>query len=192
MDHCLGTVGIPACIRSLGAQCETLKAHFEIDVPDAIWIPEVTRKGWVILTADRNILKNPLERNALQNAGARYIGISCASQTTVDTAVLDSLMRVAPVPVLARLLRSGPQFMSDGKWLDVLGGNVDPFAAVLDAAQRPDRPAAYLLEYALHVLRRFGTLSNAESVPVLYRHFRRAHLALRHKHGNSRFWRNRS
>ena len=58
----------------------------------------------------------------------------------------------------------------------MLGGNVDPFAAVLDAAQRPDRPAAYLLEYALHVLRRFGTLSNAESLPVLYRHFRRAHL----------------
>lgn len=139
MDHCLGTVSIPACIFALGAKCETLSSHFIVDAPDAEWIPKVAERGWIILTADRSILKNPIERTALQNAGARYVGITCASQTTDDTValltkhftVLDALMRVAPVPVLTRLMRSGPQVMIGGKWT-----------------------------------------------------------TLRHKHGNSRFWRN--
>jgi hypothetical protein len=49
--------------------------------PDEIWIPEVTRRGWVILMKDDKIRLKPLERAAVVQAGARVFCITNAQIT---------------------------------------------------------------------------------------------------------------
>ena len=39
--------------------------HFAQDTSDEVWITDVGRRGWIILTADARIRYNPLERDAL-------------------------------------------------------------------------------------------------------------------------------
>jgi hypothetical protein len=45
-----------------------LDDHFEPDTQDATWIPEVGAQGWVILTKDTAMRRNPLEFGALLSA----------------------------------------------------------------------------------------------------------------------------
>jgi len=43
--------------------------HFSDNTPDATWISEAGRHGWVILTADERIRYKPAEKAALLNSG---------------------------------------------------------------------------------------------------------------------------
>jgi hypothetical protein len=51
-------------LRAAGARVEVHIDHFPQDAADADWIPEVGRRGWVLITKDENIRRNPLERAA--------------------------------------------------------------------------------------------------------------------------------
>lgn len=51
--------------------------HFPDDATDELWLTECGRKGWVVLTKDKQIRYNELERQALLSAGvASFILIS--------------------------------------------------------------------------------------------------------------------
>lgn len=51
------------------------------DVPDAVWIPEVTRDGYVILTHDARIRTRPTERSVFEAASARVFVFATKSPT---------------------------------------------------------------------------------------------------------------
>lgn len=42
--------------------------HFPIDCPDAEWLEEVGKRGWVVLSKDKLIRKRNVEKYALINA----------------------------------------------------------------------------------------------------------------------------
>jgi hypothetical protein len=58
-------------LRAAGAEVEVHLDHFPGDMPDVEWIPEVARRGWVLITKDQNIRRNPLEREAYRAAQLR-------------------------------------------------------------------------------------------------------------------------
>ena len=44
------------------------RTSFPPNTLDITWIPEIGRRGWVVITADRGISKKPAERKALEEA----------------------------------------------------------------------------------------------------------------------------
>lgn len=69
VDTCLGTRDVPEALRAAGATVACLIDHFQPDEEDAIWLPEVGRRGWVVLTKDKWIRRRANEIEALRTAG---------------------------------------------------------------------------------------------------------------------------
>lgn len=46
------------------------------DTPDPMWVPEVTRSGWIIISRDYHIRENPVERRIVRECGARMVALS--------------------------------------------------------------------------------------------------------------------
>jgi hypothetical protein len=59
---------IPALLRPLGVDARHLREQFAPEIDDEDWIPAVGERRWVIVTGDRHIRKNPVERLALEEA----------------------------------------------------------------------------------------------------------------------------
>ncbi len=53
------------------------------DTPDEVWIPEVARRGWAILTRDRRIQTRVSETAALLASNARMFAITSPEQLLV-------------------------------------------------------------------------------------------------------------
>jgi hypothetical protein len=62
LDHQIGRYQVAEMLRSAGAKVEVHLDHFPGDMLDVEWIPEVARRGWVLITKDQNIRRNRLER----------------------------------------------------------------------------------------------------------------------------------
>lgn len=55
-------------LKILGVDARHLQDDFPAETPDVNWLPEVGKKGWVVVTGDRRISKKPPERKALEEA----------------------------------------------------------------------------------------------------------------------------
>jgi uncharacterized protein with PIN domain len=55
-------------VAILGVDAVYLQDEFPPNTLDVTWIPEIGRRGWVVITADRGISKKPAERKALEEA----------------------------------------------------------------------------------------------------------------------------
>ena len=71
LDHQIGRHIVADKLREAGAVVEVHLDHFKGDAPDLEWIPEVGRRDWVLITKDKNIRRNPLERAAYAAAKLR-------------------------------------------------------------------------------------------------------------------------
>lgn len=71
LDHQIGRYVVADALRVVGAQVEAHVDHFDAAAPDIDWIPEVGRRGWVLITRDQNIRRNPLERFSYEAAALR-------------------------------------------------------------------------------------------------------------------------
>jgi len=69
IDRCLGNKLIVETLRSAGVNVEIHDDHFGKNTQDVDWIPEIGKRGWVILTKDARIGKNKIERLAVADAG---------------------------------------------------------------------------------------------------------------------------
>ena len=65
IDECLGSVDVPNALRAAGHRVELLHAHFAPGTPDATWLADVGRRGWVVLTSDQRIRRRHAEMQAL-------------------------------------------------------------------------------------------------------------------------------
>ena len=71
IDRCLGRRIIPGALRDAG---EEIKVHDDIfaqNAKDQDWLAEVSKRGWVVLTKDKNIRRRALEIHALTTARVR-------------------------------------------------------------------------------------------------------------------------
>lgn len=66
LDHQIGRYQVAEALRAAGAKVEVHLDHFPGNMPDIDWIPEVAKRGWVLITKDKNIRRNPLERAAYE------------------------------------------------------------------------------------------------------------------------------
>ena len=64
VDRSLGRK-IVADLRAAGFRVEEHSAHFADDAPDAEWLAEAGRHGWVVLTKDKAVRRNALELAAI-------------------------------------------------------------------------------------------------------------------------------
>jgi hypothetical protein len=64
IDRSLGRK-IAVDLRAAGFKIEEHSDHFVHDAPDADWLAEVGRRGWLVLTKDKAIRRNALEMAAI-------------------------------------------------------------------------------------------------------------------------------
>ena len=74
IDRNLGSKKLPDALRAAGWIIEIHEKHFpdnanDAEEDDTRWITFAGQKQWIILTADKGILFNPLERDALNTCG---------------------------------------------------------------------------------------------------------------------------
>ncbi len=75
-------------LKAKGVACISHRDVFPAGTEDAVWIPAVAEKGWVIVTRDVAIKSNPAERAAWKASGAvlliiRGKGLSAADMVEI-------------------------------------------------------------------------------------------------------------
>src|SRR5690349_20550172 len=86
LDKCFGRKVVAERLRSEGLRIEILEDHFPADIPVAIWIPEIGKRGWLIFTKDSQIRHNNLEIVALLKANTHVFILTTGSQTGLQSA----------------------------------------------------------------------------------------------------------
>ena len=66
VDRSLGRHAVADALRLVGLLVEIHDDHFPTDTKDEVWIAEVGRRGWIILTKDEAIRKRPQELAAVK------------------------------------------------------------------------------------------------------------------------------
>ena len=115
VDRSLGRYGVVIALRAAGLQVEAHDDHFAQNAPDVEWLEDVPRRGWVILTKDGHISKNPLELAAVRAAEARVFTLNsqqlnAAGMAAAFVHALPAIRRVLnrqPAPFIAVVHRTG-------------------------------------------------------------------------------------
>jgi hypothetical protein len=87
VDRSLGK-GVGRRLRDAGASVELHDDHFEQTTPDSVWIPDVTARGWVVLTKDKNIRRPHGEREDVLIAKARVFTLTSGNMNGQSMAEL--------------------------------------------------------------------------------------------------------
>ncbi|MBI1766028.1 MAG: hypothetical protein HYR56_31880 [Acidobacteria bacterium] len=125
VDRCLGKNTVPETLRQAGLRVEVHSDHFQDDAPDTHWLIECGKRDWVVLTKDREIRRNDLERIALMNSGVASFILISANSSGLDNAnaLSKSLPKIArflqtrPKPFIARINKNGEVEL----WIDHKG-----------------------------------------------------------------------
>jgi predicted nuclease of predicted toxin-antitoxin system len=120
VDRSLGRGLVVEALRAAKLEVHAHDDHFAQNTPDAEWLVEVVRRGWVVLTKDKNIRVNALERTALirANVACIMLGRGDLTATAMAQVFIDAL------PLIQRVLRRFAlplaASLSSGKSLRVL------------------------------------------------------------------------
>ena len=71
VDRNLGRHVFPDRLREAEVRVEIHDDYFAQDEQDPVWIAEVGRRGWIVLTADQRLRRVSLETEAIMSAGVR-------------------------------------------------------------------------------------------------------------------------
>ncbi len=83
--------------------------HFDQGVEDEVWLTAVGKKGWVVLTKDKNIRYRTIEREALLNAGIRAFFFMSGNVSFSDMAEII----VKAIPAMTRFVQNNkPPFIA--------------------------------------------------------------------------------
>lgn len=115
LDHQIGRFVVADHLRSAGATVEVHLDHFKGDALDTKWIPQVAQRDWVLITKDKNIRRNPLERAAYESARLRGFVVTGKDMSGKELGellvrCLDGMVRRAhnrPGPLLFAISRTG-------------------------------------------------------------------------------------
>lgn len=86
LDESLDSTTLAKAFHDAGAAVERATEHFPRGTEDEIWLQEVGRKQWVVLTRDKRIRYRQLERLALQLAGVRAFVFTGGNVALLETA----------------------------------------------------------------------------------------------------------
>lgn len=118
VDRSLGSKKIPDGIRAAGFPVEIHDDHFAQDEDDTTWLNACGPNGWIVLTKDERIRRDPAEVRAVIASGAHAIFIGRQNVTAEE--MLDDLTRALP-----RLLQRLKDAKKPRYFLVHKGGRVD-------------------------------------------------------------------
>jgi PIN like domain len=106
---------ICAVLDQAGVRCERHGSHFTTGEKDSIWLPVVSKNGWIILTKDKGIRYNQLEIGAVIAHEAREFYFRSGNLSGAEMAVILSkalpkmkrLVKKVGAPFIASLTQSG-------------------------------------------------------------------------------------
>jgi predicted nuclease of predicted toxin-antitoxin system len=117
-DRCLGKA-VPRALQAAGAQIEIHDDHFAQDAADEDWIANVSTRGWVILTKDKNIRRTAGEKEAVLLSKARVFTLSSGNMRSTEMvelfvknlAAMEALVASHPPPFIAVVGKGGIQIV---------------------------------------------------------------------------------
>jgi len=94
-------------------------AHFSQGIPDDEWLPEVGSNGWILLTSDKRIRYNLLEKHALEIHAVREFVFTSGNMSGQDMAKalevalkkMRSFCRRTKPPFVASITRTGEVYL---------------------------------------------------------------------------------
>jgi predicted nuclease of predicted toxin-antitoxin system len=102
LDRALGNYYVAQALVKAGATVEVCDDHFPPDCPDVVWLPEVSERGWIILTKDDKIGRNPLEQIAIAQSEAKVFILAVGNLTGKEMGQIFALA----LPRIAKLTQS--------------------------------------------------------------------------------------
>jgi hypothetical protein len=82
VDRSLGRKVIPAALRAAGEEVRIHDEHFPQDAKDEVWLADVGKSGWVVLTKDKHIRYRASEIQALRAANVRAFVLTSRGDLT--------------------------------------------------------------------------------------------------------------
>jgi len=115
IDRCLGKRYIVEALKDTGISVEIHDDHFPQAAQDVTWMPEVGKRGWIILTKDAAIGRNQLERQAVAYAGIRMFALASQNLSGREMAeifrvailAMQKFIEKNPAPFIAKVYREG-------------------------------------------------------------------------------------
>jgi hypothetical protein len=114
-ENLCNSAAILESLAKLGVHFERHLSHFHRGTPDESWLPVVGKNGWVLLTADKRIRYNLLEKRALDKSRVREFVFTSGNMSGLEMAkaleqalrkMLNMCNRVNP-PFVAAITRGG-------------------------------------------------------------------------------------
>jgi hypothetical protein len=66
VDRSAGSQTVPGSLRDAGFRVELHDDHFPVETADHVWINEVGRRGWYVVTLDKRIYYSPISKAAVE------------------------------------------------------------------------------------------------------------------------------
>lgn len=115
-DRDLGPKIFPNILQAAGIIVHRHIDHFPNNAPDSMWLPAVAQHGWIILSCDQAILRNPLERDAIMASGAGFFAlvgghapVEQLARNFVNTfPKVKDFLKNHPRPFIANIYRPNP------------------------------------------------------------------------------------
>lgn len=115
VEHSLGGKVIAEALLQAGARVERHVDHFPQNAKDCEWLPEVGKRGWVLLPKDKHIRTRGIERPALLDAKVAALFLTSGNLQAAEMAeafvkalprMLETIATVLR-PFIARVSRAG-------------------------------------------------------------------------------------
>ena len=114
-DENLGRQVVPQALRNAGEQVIAFRERFAGGTKDPVWLREVGRNGWVLLTKDSRIRYRRNEMQALLSSGARSFvlvsrnlpGLEMAEIFVKALPAIKKMCVRQPAPFIAHVWRGG-------------------------------------------------------------------------------------
>ncbi len=115
IDRSLGKHTVANALRAAAVQVEVHDAHFAQGARDEVWLPEVGRRGWAVLTKDDRIRYRGAEIAAATNAGVAlfiFVGKNVRGAGIAEAFVralprMMELLESRERPFVAKVMRTG-------------------------------------------------------------------------------------
>jgi predicted nuclease of predicted toxin-antitoxin system len=108
VDRSLGRLTVVTALQRAGYDAIAHDDRFPQDTPDADWLSVAGAQGWIVLTKDSAIRRNPLERSVYREARAQVFVLTSQSMSAADMAAAF----IAAMPrILAHVEDTQPPFV---------------------------------------------------------------------------------
>jgi PIN domain-containing protein len=115
VDRSLGRYTVANHLRAAGLKVCAHDDHFKQNTPDDVWLRDVGRRRWIVITKDKNIRKRYLERDALVAArvrafvftGGQISGVEMGEILVAAIGKIGKLLDSTPPPFVARITGAG-------------------------------------------------------------------------------------